>query len=561
MEERLCATGLVSLVMVMNLQRFIRTDDAQKRRSKLLPQSHRTVSGNPQSAVSSSDLFNRLRGSAALASFLKHDLRPNAPFVVDTNEAHVEIQGHELSVFRQYLIDTYFFPTYRLTDSSLAIVDPALLAEPVLATHLRNWTFKLRLTRNGMAVVKIERHLNRVPFADISAMILETQRFLPAKHSATNVGIPTQWQLAMDVVAQFVQACNYRFVIRGIEENDPTATVINLYNPCESGRLPLHDRHIVYLFSEVTLGNTPVGAIDLRDRFGHEVVGLLENSLVLREGAAYYPSYKSDLIKTIFANDMATWEDEICLLTPETTFIWHPFAAGEERIIGGGKRPNTHEIYQDYWKSIVRGIEHIVALKNELQLIERQTTRLLEKVPDITRRATDGSLNKADRQAISDLATGIATLFRSLPQQRDLLVPSSVFRWSAAYRKFERLMHLLGIYTIERHIQTNVEELNAFLSHFNSIQLQYASQRTSFRFALITLLFSLMIIPSCMADLIQVWDERSQIDDRIIDAGTSFATISGMVLTGPWQASALTTGGIVLIGCVVTLLYLLRKRG
>jgi hypothetical protein len=109
------------------------------------------------------------------------------------------------------LIDTYFFPTYRLTDSSLAIVDPALLAEPVLATHLRNWTFKLRLTRNGMAVVKIERHLDRVPFADISAMILETQRFLPAKHSATNVGIPTQWQLAMDVVAQFVQACNSPF--------------------------------------------------------------------------------------------------------------------------------------------------------------------------------------------------------------------------------------------------------------------------------------------------------------------------------------------------------------
>jgi hypothetical protein len=553
MDEKLCATGMVSLVMVMNLRRFIRTDDAPARR--------RAMSGNPQSAVSSADMFDRLRGSAALAHFLEHDLCPSLPFVIDTDEAHVETQGHELSVFRQYLIDTYFFPTYRLTDSALAIVDPALLADPLLAAHLRNWTFKLRLTRNGMAVVKIERHLDRVPFADISAMILETQRFLPAKHPAVNGGMPTQWQLAMDVVALFVRSCTYRFVVRGSEESDPAVTVINLHDTYASGRLPLHDRHIVYLFSEITLGSAPVGAADLRDRFGHDVVGLLENSLVLREGASHYPAYKSDLIKTIFASDMATWEDEICLLTPETSFIWHPLATGEERVIGGGKRPNTQALYQDYWKSIVRGIEHIVALKNELQLIERQTTRLLEKVPDITRRATDGSLNKADRQAINDLATGIATLFRSLPQQRDLLVPSSVFRWSAAYRKFERLMHLLGIHTIERHIQTNVEELNAFLSHFNSIQIQYASQRTSLRFALITLLFSLMIIPSCMADLIQVWDERSQLDDRIIDAGTFFATIPGMIFATPWKVTTLTAGGVILIGCVATLFYLLRKRG
>jgi hypothetical protein len=555
MHHKLCATGVVSLIMVMNLRRFMRTDDAHERSPLPLFRA-----GGARWAVASDAAFEQLRGSAALAAFLKQ-LTPGPPFFRDTEAARIETQGHELSVFRQYLIDTSFFPTYQLADSTLAIVNPTLLADPTLTAHLQAWTFKLRLTRNGMAVVKLERNVTEEPFATISEMILETQRFLPASDLPDGVRVPTQWQLAMDVVAQFVRACGCRFVIPGGAEQDHGDLIINLQPEYAAGTLPLHDRHIVYLFSTISAGGRPVDATALRGAFAHEVVGLLENSLVLQQSGAQYPAYKPEIIADVFAGDTATWQDEICLLTPEATFIWHPTIADVEHVVGGGKRPERNGLYQDYWLSIARGIEHIIALKNELQLIERKTTKLLEKVPDITRRVTDGTLNKADHQAISDLATGIATLFRSLPQQRDLLVPSSVFRWSAAHRKFHRLMELLGIYAIERHIQTNVEELNAFLAHFNSVQSQYAAQRTSLRFAVVTMLFSLMIIPSCMADAMQVWEERAQFGHLPLALNRFAGQLASAHLTQPLALGASTVLGVLfLIGVVIAAVRLAYRR-
>lgn len=500
MNGRLCATGVVSLVMVMNLRRFVRFDDSQAHG----PLAWLTTKLDATQAPASVAAFERLRGSSVFADFLKRHLQPGAPFRRDEEESRIETQGHELSVFRQYLIDTYFFPTYQLTDSALAIVEPSLVEDATLKEHLKAWTFKVRLTRNGMAVVKLERSLDQVPFSAISAMIQETQRFLPTQNRPDEVRVPTQWQLAMDVVALFVKACRYQFTIPAGATDGRSPQTLNLHDTYRKDRLPLHDRHIVYLFSAITVDGQAVTMADLKSRHAHEVVGLLENSLVLGQDTTVYPNYKPEIIDKIFDDDTATWQDEICLLTPESTFIWQPTLPDKELVVGGGKSAARTGLYQDYWHSIARGIEHIIALKNELQLIERETTRLLEMVPDITRRATDGTLNRGDRRAINDLATGIATLFRSLPQQRDLLVPSSVFRWSAAYRKFHRLMQLLGIYEIERHIQTNVEELNAFLAHFNSIQIQYDAQRASLRFARLTLIFSLMIIPSCVADSVQV---------------------------------------------------------
>lgn len=501
MDGRLRATGVVSLVMVMNLRRFVRFDDGQIHGPRAWL-AMKLDAAKPPSSVTS---FERLRGSGVFADFLKQHLQPGAPFRLDEDEAKVETQGHEMSVFRQYLIDTYFFPTYQLTDSALAVVEPSLVEDVTLKEHLKAWTFKVRLTRNGMAVVKLERSLDQVPFSAISEMIQETQRFLPTQSLPDGVRVPTQWQLAMDVVALFVKACRYQFTIPAGAIDGRSPQVINLHDHYRKHRLPLHDRHIVYLFSAIAVDGQAVTLADLKGRYAHEVVGLLENSLILGHSTTAYPIYKPEIIDKVFDDDTATWQDEICLLTPETTFIWQPTPPDKALVVGGGKSANQQSLYQNYWRSI---------------------------------------------------ATGIATLFRSLPQQRDLLVPSSVFRWSAAYRKFHRLMQLLGIYEIERHIQTNVEELNAFLAHFNSIQIQYDSQRASLRFARLTLIFSLMIIPSCMADSIQVL----QSDAMMLQlAGQSQ---QGLFVVATWLGLTplVTALGGALAGIVIALVLVLIWR-
>jgi hypothetical protein len=510
-QPELRATGVVSIVMVMSLRRFVR----DMRPSPLMTTVRRFLPGRLRRLLprrrSPAEHFEQVRGSIAYADFLRR-LHPVKWFEADDQETQVELRGHELSTFRQYLIDTYFFPTYRFTGGKPALLDESLRSNPALAAQLEEWVFKVRLTRNGLVVVKLERALDDTPFIELSKTILEIQRMMPAPGAEAAANIPTQWQLAMDVVARFVEACGDRFLVELPHNGRHKTTTIELTHSYPKKKLPLHDRHITYLFSKITAGHGEIDVRQLREQHAHEVVGLLESTMLVENDEFRYPRYKAQQIEDVFEADTASWEDEICLITPEASFIFCPIAEKTTAFISGSARTDHKQVYADYWKGIARGIEHIIALKNEVQLLERDTTRLLEKIPEITRKAADGNLSRSDQQDILDLATGIATLFKSLPQQRDALVPSSVFRASYATRKFKRLMESLGIYEIERHIETNVQELNAFLAHFNSIQLQQNEQRTNLVFSLLTVLFSILVVPSFLADLVEIqWLDRADV--------------------------------------------------
>ena len=117
-----------------------------------------------------------------------------------------------------------------------------------------------------------------------------------------------------------------------------------------------------------------------------------------------YPRYKVSQVAQVFAGDTASWEDEICLITSESTLVYCPMAERARAVLSGSARTDSRQTYSDYWKSIARGIEHVVALKNEVQLLERDTTRLLETIPDITRKAADGNLSGSDQREILNLA-------------------------------------------------------------------------------------------------------------------------------------------------------------
>jgi hypothetical protein len=530
MQPELKATGSVSIVMVLNLKRFVQEDAPTRfvqrgRRlfawaiGRWLPQ-RQTAMGR----------FDQVRGSSGYADFLKC-LRPSKWFEIDIHEARIETHGHELSTFRQYLIDNYFFPTYRLADSRLVLAHTGLQERAALLRELESWVFKVRLTRNGLVVVKLERNIDGVAFIDISRMILEIQRALPATQAEPDLLIPTQWQLAMDVAARFIEACGDRFTIKPQPGQPRRPLTVQLTHHYSQARLPLHDRHIVYLFSHITAGDQAITAQQLKERHADQVMGLLESSVLLEQELFRYPHYKASQVAQVFEGDTASWEDEICLITSEASFVYCPMAERATAVLSGSARTDSVQIYTDYWHSIARGIEHVVALKNEVQLLERDTTRLLESIPDITRKAADGNLSGSDQREILNLAIGIAGLFKSLPQQRDALVPSSVFRAGYATQKFKRLMDLLGIYEIERHIETNVQELNAFLAHFNGIQLQQDAQRTNTIFSVLTIILSVLAVPSALADLVDIkWLDRPTVEGWMENVLGRFQGIDGTTL-------------------------------
>lgn len=500
MHTDLHATGTVTIVMVMNLKRFVAREPTQSslRNIRFVGSSVRFW---PQ-RLTPGERFEQVRGSQAYADFLKQ-LRPTRWFELDQREQQIEFHGHELSTFRRYLIENYFFPTYRLTDTMLLLDQDALQATPELAAQMSDWAFKLRLTRNGLVLVKIERPIHDLPLITLSQLQLESQGLLnPATPSAA---LPNQWQLSMELVARFVEACNDQFVIPVPASRGRHSTIAVALTHCYSRtRLPLHDRHTIYQFSRLTGAHGPLDVCAARESYGNDIAGLLEQAMLIEEHGIRYPRYKSGQVAALFATDTASWEEELCLLTPEASFMFYPMGNATTAFMSGSMRTEQQHVYGDYWQSIARGIEHIIALKNEMQLLERDTTWLLEKIPDMTRRTADGYVSHNDRREILNLATGIAMLFKSLPHQRDALVPSSVFRASYATRKFKHLMDQLGIDEIERHIETNVQELNAFLAHFNGIQLQQDAQRTNLFFSTLTIFFSILVIPSFLADLVQI---------------------------------------------------------
>jgi hypothetical protein len=398
--------------------------------------------------------------------------------------------------------------------------------------------------------VKLERAVTDIPFVAISEMMTATQRLLPADSAERLERVPTQRQLATDVVAQFVAACGEQFLIRVGNTSQGAFEQIRLCSNVRPERQPLHDRHVVYMLSALSDGGRRVQTSALEEGYSDEVAGLLGNALLVRPGASSYPAVKAAVARELFAADMATWTEELCLMRPEATLICYDADAYRDVIIGGGKATPTTANYTTYWRSIVRGIEHVIVLKNELQLIERETTKLLERVPEITRRAADGTLNDEDRHAISALATGIATQFRSLPQLRDLLVPTSVFRSSAASGKFERLMQLIGLHEIERHIQVNIEELSAFLTHFNSVQIQYDAEKTGLVFARLTVVFSILILPSCAADFSQLLLNRAVITQLLIQSRADPAAVLGSLAQQLWLVPLLVAVPLSILGVI-----------
>ena len=128
-EYALRVTGAARLVLVINLSSFVTKETA--------------------------DAFRHLRGSEAFAEALR-TLHPHAPFGRDDTTDTVERDGYALRIFRSRLVYNHFFPTYRFGwDSTMR----TRLEEMGCADvgRWQQWSSRVRLTRNGLAMITLER--------------------------------------------------------------------------------------------------------------------------------------------------------------------------------------------------------------------------------------------------------------------------------------------------------------------------------------------------------------------------------------------------------------------
>ena len=137
-------TGAARLVLVINLGSFVVMSDA--------------------------DAFRHLRGSEAFAAALRK-LRPSVG--IDEITSTVEHNAYALRIFRSRLLYNHFFPTYRIAWDSTMRERMLLQLGCTDIAHWQRWAGRIRLTRNGLAVITLDQSFEDISLIACTEQILE----------------------------------------------------------------------------------------------------------------------------------------------------------------------------------------------------------------------------------------------------------------------------------------------------------------------------------------------------------------------------------------------------
>jgi hypothetical protein len=468
-EEALRVTGAARLVLVINLGSFVAAPDA--------------------------DAFRHLRGSEAFAAALRRQ-RPTAPFGVDEATSAIEQDAYTLRIFRSRLLYNHFFPTYRIAWDSTMRERMARLGCTDIA-HWQRWTGRIRLTRNGLAVITLEQPFEDIPLVSCTEQILE----LPAhgQQPATH----DQWTIAMSILDAFLEALGRQIILHLSHGAD---RVIHFTNTTQVKHTLRLDRYVIYALKKVERNGRLLAPNELKRDYAQMLASFMESTLVEWDGQRRFPLYAEKQARALVDGDVSSWEEELCLFTGESALIYFPLVGRGLAYVGGPLGLDAHA-YSAYWAGIVRGIEHLVAFRAEAQQTERRTTGLLNQIPGLTRKVNDGALSAEDLALIDHLATGLSDIFDSLPELRSMAVSTNAFRADFVRRKFDVLLRELAVSETLELVNTNVEQLNFFLSYYNDMRLQWEGQRTNSLGIGLGAVVLFMAISSFLADTFNVVDQ------------------------------------------------------
>ncbi|HNP70361.1 MAG TPA: hypothetical protein PLO33_02440 [Kouleothrix sp.] len=469
-EAALRVTGMARLVLVINLGSFVHPSDA--------------------------DEFRHRRGSEAFAEALR-GLHPSAPFGADDDTRTVERDAYTLRIFRSRLMHNHFFPTYKIAwDSSMR--ERMLRLGCTDIGHWQRWAGRIRLSRNGLAVITLDQAFENISLVACTEQILE----LPA-HGEQPLA-HDQWSIAMSILEAFLDAIGRTIALPG----DDAPRAIRFATPQQLPHTVRLDRYVVYAFRKIERDGRLVAPHELKRDYAPMLASFMESTLVECDGERRFAHHAEQPAHALMQRDASSWEEELCLLTGESALLYYPLI-GRGLAYVGGELGLDARAYGAYWAGIMRGIEHLVAFRAEAQQAERRTTALLGQVPGLTRKINDGHLSADDLMLLDHLAAGLSDIFDSLPELRSMAVSTTAFRADFARRKFDALLRELAIGETLDLVNTNVEQLNFFLSYYNDMRLQWQGMRTNNLGIVLGVIVLFMAVSSFLADTFSVVDRLS----------------------------------------------------
>ncbi|MCA9901538.1 MAG: hypothetical protein H6654_13370 [Ardenticatenaceae bacterium] len=558
MSHRIAAKGYTSVVLVLNMKRFVAGAEARKR-------------------------FETVRGSLEFAEALQQEWpqsfsQPARFSPINGSHMTVEDVGFATGVFRSLLLDRHSSPTYAL-DKEKVTFSPGLESNFQFKTLFKRawdrWEISIRPTMTGFFIIRLVYRYQQAPRAiiDLAKDAIKLQEPLdvpsavrwlkynreryenePDKlaekersvkellewlgadvenpHESETMYYPVQWKLAVEAINLFVQ--DGRFTI----PHKDGAIKLRPYPPRRS--LPLHDSYIIYHFDELLAepgvidkakrGTAKSGTkvcislnkIRQSNQLRNAIVSLLEGT-VLRDpdkpdeeldANGYFPSPRWSHADALFddqTTNLASWSDELCLFSGRTALImpskkWRDY----EMAVSTVPSATLKVQYARYWEAIERMIEFVLEVRVLVQLIESDSYRLLSQIANTIEEIRADMFNGdiVIEGELKEQMAQAAHLRRMAALAQSISHPPFWSRAEYAVQKAERLFSLLDVPRILEHVERNIESINSVADHVDELYIADLSEKSndkatvlSLGLAAVSFIVTLLALPSFWYDL------------------------------------------------------------
>lgn len=566
MHTKILAKGYTSAVLVLNMKRFVHPEDQPRfealRGTDTLADALRHAWPN---ASRQQQLFSTRK------TFRRRIYKDTYSPADDMPTEHV---GFAMGVFRNLMLERYTFPTYTLDKSQIHFEEDLRTNFQFKTLFQRIWDrweilirpsfsgfFVIRLTqlyRTGgrdfkqlaQDVINLQESFdvpsawnwlrrNRERYKNQPETLKEKERsiqallrWLGADHDSAGEALyyPVQWKLAMEVAGWFVEHIGREIPVAG---EDP----IRLQKPQPSTSIPLHDSYLIHHFEELLAhpnlvpgkkkvenpnARIPVTVHDLRKSIflRRALVNLVEGAILQPKqedraentppAGCEFPSPRWSITDNLMNENLATWNDEFCLLQARTAVILPAYKWKDHELSVSTMPGSTLRVrYSRYWGAIERMLEFVLEIRVLAQLVESVSYELLHEIVETVQQTreeiTRGDIRLADD--LSELLTQAAHLRRlaSLVQRLN-----HAPMWSRAEYAIQKATHLaqeLGIDETLKHIARNIDSINSVVDHVDEWYLADLAEKSndqsnlfSFMLAAASLMLTLLMLPSFWAD-------------------------------------------------------------
>jgi hypothetical protein len=415
---------------------------------------------------------------------------------------------------------------------------------------------------------------------------------------------PVQWKLAMEV-------CR-RLVLDAGMQLGATPNPIRLRVPDRTTSPPLHESFIIYHVDEL-IAIEPIvhkaRATESEERTAHElalelgqsyteeksaiqkgqpkihvtphdiqksdelrqqIVALLEGAVLRRLNASepksaqpariarasgqpkgYFPEHRPHHVQETFSANVATWHDELCILTSRAALIMPGrYSRHDELLLSNFSSSTGKVMYVWYWEAMEHMFEFIVEVRVLTQLIERASSELLgEFEMELTnvRRGMSRRNIRVNYGVLTDKVERVANLSRLLGLGRSLTAPSVWGRAEFAVEKARLLLERQDVPVLMQHAEKNIHSLNELVNHIDELYLADLSEsnnRLSFYLSMLLAGLSLSVV---VFAIVSFWADAQDLNPQSV-APAIIAWVPAIVQLGNILSLVLSILAIIIIG-------------